>query len=187
MNRNEFIKELRHRLKRLPQEETENAVSYYEEYFNDAGAENEARTIEALGSPLAVASRIIGEYAINDTTKVKARKRNVMLITILAVCASPVALPLALALAVIVLSVGIVFLAVTVSFASVALAGFLTVVIGFWAFTADFATRVLYLGLGLFVTALGAAITWAIMRLGKLSFRGLQIWLGKILIRRSGK
>jgi len=41
MNRNEFINELRIRLKRLPSAEIESAVSYYEEYFNDAGTQNE--------------------------------------------------------------------------------------------------------------------------------------------------
>ena len=35
MNKNEFINELRHRLRYLPPDEIENAVSYYEEYFNE--------------------------------------------------------------------------------------------------------------------------------------------------------
>ncbi|MCL2707304.1 MAG: hypothetical protein FWE97_03990, partial [Dehalococcoidia bacterium] len=33
MNRNEFINELRFRLRRLPYAEIESAVNYYEEYF----------------------------------------------------------------------------------------------------------------------------------------------------------
>ena len=45
MTRNEFIAELRGRLAVLPPEERENALQYYEEYFDDAGPENEQAVI----------------------------------------------------------------------------------------------------------------------------------------------
>lgn len=41
MNRREFIARLKEEISRLPQEEIEAAVEYYEEYFDEAGADKE--------------------------------------------------------------------------------------------------------------------------------------------------
>ena len=76
MTRNEFIAELRGRLAVLPPEERENALQYYEEYFDDAGPENEQAVIQELGSPENVANRIlsgegniVGSYAWRTPTR----------------------------------------------------------------------------------------------------------------------
>lgn len=59
MNRREFIEQLRGLLTSLPYGEQEDALQFYEEYFDDAGPENEQRVIEELESPEAVARKII--------------------------------------------------------------------------------------------------------------------------------
>lgn len=59
MNRREFIEQLRGLLTPLPYGEQEDALQFYEEYFDDAGPENEQRVIEELESPEAVARKII--------------------------------------------------------------------------------------------------------------------------------
>lgn len=59
MNRNEYIKCLNEFLADLPDEERAGAISYHEELFDDAGAENEAKVIESLGSPREVADAIL--------------------------------------------------------------------------------------------------------------------------------
>lgn len=59
MNRREFMDELRVLLKNLPYGEQEDALQFYEEYFDDAGTENEQRVIKELESPEAVAKKII--------------------------------------------------------------------------------------------------------------------------------
>ena len=59
MTRNEFLAELRKHLQSLAEAEQEEAIRYYEEYFDDAGPENEARVIEELGSPAELARDII--------------------------------------------------------------------------------------------------------------------------------
>lgn len=59
MNRREFIEQLRGLLTSLPYGEQEDALQFYEEYFDDAGPENEQRVIEELESPEAVAQKII--------------------------------------------------------------------------------------------------------------------------------
>lgn len=59
MNRSEYIKALNEFLSDLPDDERAGAISYHEELFDDAGAENEAQVIESLGSPRDVADTIL--------------------------------------------------------------------------------------------------------------------------------
>lgn len=58
MSRNDFMKQLEHLLGNLPSAEREAALQYYNDYFDDAGAENEKEVIEALGNPARVAENI---------------------------------------------------------------------------------------------------------------------------------
>lgn len=59
MTRNEYLGALREELRSLPVQEQEDALRYYEEYFDDAGPENEQQVIAELGSPEALARNII--------------------------------------------------------------------------------------------------------------------------------
>ena len=63
MNRADYMAALRRALSVLPEEERANALRYYEEYFDDAGPENEAKAIEELGEPAKVAARILAATA----------------------------------------------------------------------------------------------------------------------------
>lgn len=58
MNRKEFMERLEKLLWNISDSEREEALQYYNDYFDDAGAENEARVIEELGSPEQVAQKI---------------------------------------------------------------------------------------------------------------------------------
>lgn len=58
MTRSEFILELAAKLEGMPENERQDALQYYEEYFDDAGPENEQAVIAELKSPAAVAARI---------------------------------------------------------------------------------------------------------------------------------
>lgn len=49
MNRVEYMKELEALLADIPADEREDAINYYNDYFDEGGAENEEETIEALG------------------------------------------------------------------------------------------------------------------------------------------
>ena len=51
MNRQEFLEKLRLLLGDLSEEEREEAIQYYEDYFADAGPEMEEQVIRELGSP----------------------------------------------------------------------------------------------------------------------------------------
>lgn len=58
MNRQLFMRDLARFLSDMPAEEREQALNYYEDYFEDAGPENEQKVIEELGSPVDVAKQI---------------------------------------------------------------------------------------------------------------------------------
>lgn len=59
MNKDEYLKELRKNLKILKQSDRDEAIEFYEEYFDEAGVENEAKVIEELGEPKALAKKIL--------------------------------------------------------------------------------------------------------------------------------
>ena len=61
MNKYEYLAQLRSALSSVSQEEREAAMSYYEEFFSDAGEENEQAVIASLGSPQDLAQSIIKE------------------------------------------------------------------------------------------------------------------------------
>ena len=62
MNRNEYMAALRRALAGPPEEERASALRYYEEYFDDAGPENERKAIDGLGAPEQVAAQILADY-----------------------------------------------------------------------------------------------------------------------------
>lgn len=61
MNKYDFLSRLRNALSSLPQEERDAAMNYYEEFFSDAGEDNEQAVIASLGSPEELARSIIDE------------------------------------------------------------------------------------------------------------------------------
>lgn len=58
MNRAEFMRQLERLLQSIPAAEREEALQYYNDYFDDAGDESEQDVIEALGNPARVAENI---------------------------------------------------------------------------------------------------------------------------------
>ncbi len=58
MNKAEFMKELERLLQNIPENERIEALNYYEEYFSDAGEENEQKVLAELESPQKVADNI---------------------------------------------------------------------------------------------------------------------------------
>lgn len=59
MNKNEFMRRLYEGLHVLPQEEINSAMSYYEEYFDDAGPEHELDVIDELEAPEVIVAQLI--------------------------------------------------------------------------------------------------------------------------------
>ena len=66
MNRMQFMRELSHLLSDISEAEREEALEYYENYFEDAGAEREAEVIRELGSPGKVAAIIKADLSASS-------------------------------------------------------------------------------------------------------------------------
>ncbi len=82
MNREQFMRQLECLLQNISPAEREEALQYYNDYFDDAGVENEKDVIEALGSPAKVAENIKrdlygGGYADNMYQREVNHNRNV--------------------------------------------------------------------------------------------------------------
>lgn len=68
MTRTAFLAALEQLLAPLPESERKDALSYYEDYLDAAGPENEARAIAELGSPEEVARKILDEQTPADSS-----------------------------------------------------------------------------------------------------------------------
>ena len=66
MNRMEFMIQLERLLADIPASERQEALEYYNSYFDDAGPENEASVIRELGSPGKVAAIIKADLRENN-------------------------------------------------------------------------------------------------------------------------
>ena len=66
MNREEFLSQLERLLYDIPAQEREEALEYYNGYFDDAGNEKEAEVIQELGSPGKVAAIIKADLSGNE-------------------------------------------------------------------------------------------------------------------------
>lgn len=174
MNKEQYMKALKKRLKRLPREEFEKATAYFEEYFEDAGTEHEQQAIEDLGTPQEAADQIICNIAIENTgkpiTDIK-KGVNAIWVGILAVCAAPVALPFAaltLALFLMMLAVLLMLLAVlTASAILTVVMGPVSIFGGFTIITDSIPAALVCFGQGLIEIGFGMLLVWAMYLLGR--------------------
>lgn len=158
MTKNDFLSGLDYRLKQLPWEERQNAMHYYIEYFDDAGVENEQKVIMELGSPQAVASQILSDYAIKGLdakqTGVKKGASSIWLV-VLAIFAAPIALPLAIAFAAILLSVFAVLFSLVAAGGAIVIAGVTCFIASFMVVFQSVPTTMFFGGCGLLLVGLG--------------------------------
>lgn len=187
MTRNEYLSQLDRYLRKLPQKDYEEAMEHFTEYFEEAGPENEAQAIQDLGSPKEAAHELLSNLLDkkieedNDVSNPN-RSKQIIGISILAIMAAPIALPLLIALLTIILSLFIVgfsliIAAVSISFTSLAVSfGFLwetfTQLSGhFSTFSLGLGASLLSLGLGLLllgVTILLAQwLKWCIIKISQ--------------------
>lgn len=66
MNRKEFLRKLQMELYKLPRYEIDDAIAYYNEYFEEAGPDQEQDVIRELGSPAKIATQIKADYAVRQ-------------------------------------------------------------------------------------------------------------------------
>ncbi|MBK5211145.1 MAG: DUF1700 domain-containing protein [Coriobacteriia bacterium] len=158
MNRTDFLIELdkKLRLHKMPPEEIALAITYYSEYFDDAGPENEQKVLSDLGSPSEVATQILSNYAMKEMSEnPQSVKKGVSAIwyVILAIFAAPIALPIAIAALAVIFSVAIglfsAIISVFIALLAVAVAGFVLTTIGVILLFVDLPLALLIVGTGL--------------------------------------
>ena len=162
MNRASYLKKLLGKLQRLPAHEIDAALAYYEEYFDEAGEENEQRVIQQLGSPSHVASQIMADSALRDLDETStSTKKNVTAIwlIILAILSAPLSIPLLAVAIALIFSFGVVIFsvvfAIIATVLSIIFGGIVALISGFFILTEDWPTALLFMGIGFIVTGLG--------------------------------
>ena len=187
MTKTEYMKVLSKKLRRLPKEDYERAVEYFEEYFADAGLENEQKAIEDLGTPEEAARELIMDLAEENADKPpKTVKRGMraIWIGILGICAAPIALPLALVFIILIacafLVVFCVLLCIVIAGVSVAAGGIISAIAGAAVLFQSFADGLCNLGFGLGCFGAGLLFTYGSVLLFGWTVRKLSVFLGQI-------
>ena len=189
MNRAEFMARLKELLADITEAEREEALNYYEDYFDDAGVENEASVIESLGSPEKVAATI--KHGLNDNegeegefsetgytsytydkdeiaTTAQTKKRDLsggMLVVVIILCifALPILGPVAIAVLSVLFSilctVAALLFAVMVAGVAIGMSGIVLIVSGIATLIASPVVGVLLAGAGLILAGVGILIT----------------------------
>lgn len=170
MTRTEYIAKLTKYLRKLPQKDYEETLEYFMEYFEESGPENEARVIAELGTPKEAAheviSRLLEEKIVEDKSSLR-NKTTILWITILAVLASPVALPILLCfLAMIMTLLMIIFVVIVTALALT----FALLISGVYTFFTSFSLLSVSLASTLFGGGLGLLMFGGALLLLLISF-----------------
>lgn len=187
MNREQFLWELRARLEdRVPPRYLEEVMAYYTAYFDDAGPEREAEVIAGLGGPAQVARQILGEAALRDMNSRKRRGGlGTLGLVLLAIFASPIAIPLAIVAAAVAFAlVAVIFTVFLCLFGAGAVcvaAGVFAAVVGFGQVLTHWATTLYLLGGGMVSAGVGLLLIALALWLCGLAIGGVTRMLGRVL------
>ena len=191
MTKKEYMKKLAYQLRRLPKEDFDKAMDYFEEYFEDAGIENEQKAIEDLGAPEEAASALILDLAQENAVKPPMKRRfSALWIAILALFAAPIALPLALGILAVIGAVILGILAVVGGIlisALAAIAGSVLGIIGGIAIIPQtFGGGLVTIGLSLMLIGCGILVTYFTILLARWAIIKLAGLLGR-LVKKGGR
>ncbi len=188
MNRDEWLKQFKKNLINISDMEREDAVRYYTEYFDDAGAENEQKVIEELGNPVMLARKISAQAAIRELSKDKSHDgigRNHFTI-ILLLCSFPVWLPLAIVAAVtvfvLILTAFIFVFCAVAAGAALALGGAFGFLVGIVSLFTHFINGITVIGAGMFMAGVGLVLFIA----GKYLIKGMVALIVALGKRKTG-
>lgn len=193
MNRSEFFKRLEQGLTKVSKEERDAALDYYNEYFDDAGVENEQKVIEELGSPVQIAARIKADAAVKrleGETKPSMKKGiSAVWLVILAIFAAPIALPLAigaagLAIGLLAALIGVV-IALVVSVAAFFIGGVVVIFSGIAVIATSVPVAIFSIGVGLLVLGVSILLGILVVLAARGIFGGIAKGMNKQLNKKS--
>lgn len=193
MTKTDYMKILATRLHRLPREDYEKAIAYFEEYFAEAGVENEQQAIEDLGTPQDAANELIMNLAqknVQEPPKTVKHGLTALWIGVLGVCATPIALPFALSLLTVILGFVLIVLGLIfcLFLTAIVLAGggIISVFIGGILLFSTFADGLATIGLGLCTLGTGILLIYGATIFCRWFLRKTSKSLGNITKRRKG-
>lgn len=184
MNRKEFMDRLEYLLQDISQRDRIDALAYYNDYFDDAGEENEQEVIDSLGSPEKVAETIkegLGEKPGTEdrnTAETSGERSNqssgqgmdwgkIILIVLICLVLSPILVPAGGAALSIIIGIPAAFFGLLVALGvggiGIAIAGVVVAVVGIGKLFISAAAGLSLLGLGFLL--LGAGILGVIASL----------------------
>lgn len=156
MNRIEFMEELSGLLQDIPEEDRMDALNYYNDYFDDAGAENEKNVIDELESPEKVAAKIkadredpedgkAGMPMEQDNKPWTNKWLKMILIVAIILVGCPVIVPVAIgllaAIAGILIAAFAFFIAIVIGFAAIVLRGNRSDSSRYWKYVCEYRSR----------------------------------------------
>ena len=106
MTREEYMTKLQKYLRKLPKQDYEDAIEYFNEYFSDTDEEGQQRLMEELGTPKEAAADLM--YNLQDESgEEKKSKKGITLLAVLAIMSTPVTVPLFIAMLAVLLAAAI--------------------------------------------------------------------------------
>ena len=109
MTREEYMTKLQKYLRKLPKQDYEDAIEYFNEYFSDTDEEGQQRLMEELGTPKEAAADLM--YNLLDRKiqeqEEKKSKKGITLLAVLAIMSTPVTVPLFIAMLAVLLAAAI--------------------------------------------------------------------------------
>lgn len=187
MTRADYMTILSHNLRRLPKEDYDRAMEYFEEYFNEAGPAHEQDAIQDLGAPEDASRELImnlAEKNIGEQPKTVRHGVHAVWVGILGVCAAPIALPLLLALVCVIFALVITLFAVLGSLAlaavCVAAGGVVGLIGGFVLTFRAFADGIATIGMSLLTLGIGILFVYGSFRLCRWALGKVSQSLGNI-------
>ncbi|HFI0143828.1 TPA: DUF1700 domain-containing protein [Streptococcus suis] len=183
MNRKEYLQKLEKHLKHLPKEDFQDTLDYFNEFFDEK--ENDEEAIQELGSPKEAAREILASLYEKERTEDKPNTRNMVWLTILAILAAPIGIPLAITLValfiillLLILSAFLLLISLWIVLLSLAIAQLL---LAFDLFMLSWSSSLLFTGLALVclaLTLLGSKFT---LDLGGKSFLLVLHWIQRTI------
>ncbi|MBP2624166.1 DUF1700 domain-containing protein [Streptococcus oricebi] len=170
MTRTEYLAQLNKYLKRLPEKDYQEAMDYFNEYFEEAGPEGEAAVMADLGSPKEAAHELLTNLLnrrIEEEGQEAKKNSDTLKIVLLTIFAAPIAAPLAL-VAIVLLFVFFLLLCLLLATLAVGSLAFLVTGIGtIWsslttALGISLSTFLMVLGVGIFFLGLAGLMFLAI-------------------------
>jgi uncharacterized membrane protein len=201
VNRKEFLRKLQLELYKLPRHEIDDAIAYYNEYFEEAGPDQEQAVIKELGTPSKIATQIKADYAVRQLESMESNRGNsagsyntgagsngnqkapgklsaawwVVIGIVGGIFAAPVAIPVAFALAAVLIALFITVIALLIAGLVTAIVlivlSIVAVIVGLTLLATSAPLAVLVIGMGLMGISLMALFTVGIVALSNMFFR----------------